>query len=172
MNRPSMTDHYHIRTLQLGEIDTAVDWAAAEGWNPGVYDARCFHAADPHGFLGGFIGDELIATISAVKYGHTFGFIGFYIVKADYRSHGYGLKLWNAALASLGNRLIGLDGVFAQQENYRKSGFALAIPTYATKVFHKPIANLITLLFICQRYLLQRLPNMTGSTFQSSGRHF
>jgi hypothetical protein len=126
MNRPSMTDHYHIRTLQLGEIDTAVDWAAAEGWNPGVYDARCFHAADPHGFLGGFIGDELIATISAVKYGHTFGFIGFYIVKADYRSHGYGLKLWNAALASLGNRLIGLDGVFAQQENYRKSGFALA----------------------------------------------
>ena len=126
MNSPSMTDRYHIRTLQPGEIDTAVDWAAAEGWNPGVYDAKCFQAADPHGFLGGFIGDELIATISAVKYGQTFGFIGFYIVKAEYRGHGYGLKLWNAALASLGNRLVGLDGVFAQQENYRKSGFALA----------------------------------------------
>lgn len=64
MNRPSMTDHYHIRTLQPGEIDTAVDWAAAEGWNPDVYDARCFYADDPHGFLGGFIGDELIAISS------------------------------------------------------------------------------------------------------------
>lgn len=126
MNGPGMTDHYQIRTLQPREIDTAIDWAAAEGWNPGVYDAKCFQAADPHGFLGGFIGDELIATISAVKYGQTFGFIGFYIVKAEYRGHGYGLKLWNAALASLGNRLVGLDGVFAQQENYRKSGFALA----------------------------------------------
>ena len=121
-----MTDHYHIRTLQPGEIDTAVDWAAAEGWNPGVYDAKCFHCADPQGFLGGFIGDELIATISAVKYGQNFGFIGFYIVKTEYRGRGYGLQLWNAALASLGNRLVGLDGVFAQQENYRKSGFLLA----------------------------------------------
>ena len=121
-----MTDHYQIRTLQPGEIDTAIEWAASEGWNPGIYDATCFQSADRHGFLGGFIDDELVATISAVKYGQTFGFIGFYIVKAEYRGHGYGLKLWNAALASLGNRLIGLDGVFAQQENYRKSGFALA----------------------------------------------
>lgn len=121
-----MTDHYHIRTLQPQEIDTALDWAAAEGWNPGIYDATCFQSADPQGFLGGFIGDELIATISAVKYGQNFGFIGFYIVKAEYRGRGYGLKLWNAALASLGNRLVGLDGVFAQQENYRQSGFSLA----------------------------------------------
>jgi len=126
MTSLNMTDHYQIRTLQPGEIDTAVDWAAAEGWNPGIYDAKCFQSADPGGFLGGFIGDELIATISAVKYGQTFGFIGFYIVKAEYRGRGYGLKLWNAALASLGNRLVGLDGVFAQQENYQKSGFTFA----------------------------------------------
>jgi hypothetical protein len=137
-----MTDLYHIRTLQPDEIDTAIDWAAAEGWNPGAYDAKCFHAADPHGFLGGFIEGELIATISAVKYSQTFGFMGFYIVKAEYRSLGYGLKLWNAALARLGNRLIGLDGVFAQQENYRKSGFALAYTNVryqgVSQTFSKP----------------------------------
>lgn len=122
----SMTDYYHIKTLRPCEINTVLDWAFAEGWNPGINDAKCFYSADPQGFLGGFIGDELIGTISAVKYSQSFGFIGFYIIKAKYRSHGYGLKLWNAALASLGNRLIGLDGVFAQQENYRKSGFTLA----------------------------------------------
>lgn len=121
-----MNHQYHIKILQPIDIDTAIDWAATEGWNPGLYDAKCFHAADPKAFLGGFVGNELIACISAVKYGKTFGFIGFYIVKPNYRNQGYGLKLWNTALTKLGNRLIGLDGVVAQQGNYQKSGFLFA----------------------------------------------
>ena len=108
------------------EIDIAIDWAAAEGWNPGLHDADCFYAADPHGFLIGLLGDEPIATISAVKYGASFGFLGFYIVKPRYRGKGYGRQIWDAALARLGGRTIGLDGVVAQQDNYKKSGFALA----------------------------------------------
>src|SRR5690606_30589671 len=38
----------------------------------------------------------------------------------------HGLAVWNAGLARLGDRTIGLDGVVAQQDNYRKSGFVLA----------------------------------------------
>jgi ribosomal protein S18 acetylase RimI-like enzyme len=108
------------------DVDTAIEWAAAEGWNPGLHDATCFHAADPDGFLAGFLGDELVATISVVRYGTSFGFLGLYIVKPGYRGHGYGLRLWNAGVAHLGQRTIGLDGVVAQQDNYRKSGFAFA----------------------------------------------
>ncbi len=104
----------------------AIDWAGTEGWNPGLFDADCFYAADPNGFLMGWLDDEPIATISAVKYGDSFGFIGFYIVKPDYRGQGYGMQIWNAALAYLRDRTIGLDGVVAQQENYAKSGFTLA----------------------------------------------
>jgi len=37
-----------------------------------------------------------------------------------------GLRIWNAAIAHAGPRVIGLDGVVAQQQNYRKSGFELA----------------------------------------------
>jgi hypothetical protein len=37
-----------------------------------------------------------------------------------------GLKLWDAGLASLAVRQVGLDGVVAQQDNYKKSGFQLA----------------------------------------------
>jgi len=118
--------NYVIRTMTRAEIDTAVDWAAAEGWNPGLHDADCFHAADPAGFFVGMLGDEAIASISAVKYGDSFGFVGFYIVKQGYRGRGYGLRIWNAAIATLQRRNIGLDGVLDQQENYRKSGFALA----------------------------------------------
>ena len=39
---------------------------------------------------------------------------------------GHGLRIWNAAIAHAGTRVIGLDGVVAQQANYRKSGFNLA----------------------------------------------
>ena len=115
-----------ISVMSRQQLDIAIDWAAQEGWNPGLHDADCFYAADPEGFLIGYLGDEPVATISAVKYGNAFGFVGFYIVKPEYRNRGYGIQLWNAALASLQGRTIGLDGVLAQQANYQKSGFTLA----------------------------------------------
>src|SRR5438128_8232837 len=107
------------------EVVTAIEWAAAEGWNPGLHDAACFYAADPNGFPVGLLEDEPVATISVVKYGASFGFLGLYIVKSSHRGRGYGLQLWHAGLAYLGQRTIGLDGVVAQQTNYRNSGFEL-----------------------------------------------
>ena len=123
------------------EVATAIEWAAAEGWNPGLHDAACFYAADPNGFLVGLLEDEPVATISVVKYGASFGFLGLYIVKPAHRGQGYGLQLWNAGLAHLGQRTIGLDGVVAQQTNYRHSGFELAyrnIRYRGTGVVHVP----------------------------------
>jgi ribosomal protein S18 acetylase RimI-like enzyme len=117
---------YSIRSMSREDLQIAIAWAAAEGWNPGLYDAESFYAADPTGFWIGFLGDEPISTISAVKYGDSFGFIGFYIVKPEYRGQGYGIQLWNTALSTLSGRNIGLDGVLAQQENYQKSGFQFA----------------------------------------------
>jgi ribosomal protein S18 acetylase RimI-like enzyme len=118
--------NYAIRVMNRQEVDIAVDWAAAEGWNPGLYDADCFAAADPNGFLIGLLGDEPVATVSAVRYGDSFGFLGFYLVKPEYRGRSYGFQIGTAGLAHLGGRTIGLDGVVAQQDNYRKSGFIVA----------------------------------------------
>jgi GNAT superfamily N-acetyltransferase len=117
---------FKIRTMTRQEVDMAIDWAGKEGWNPGLYDAACFSAADPNGFLVGLMGDEPIATISVVRYGTSFGFLGLYIVKPEYRRKGYGMQIWNAGLEYLHGRTIGLDGVVAQQGNYAKSGFVLA----------------------------------------------
>jgi GNAT superfamily N-acetyltransferase len=108
------------------EVDIAVEWAAKEGWNPGLNDADCYYAADPNGFFFGLLNDEPIAVISAVRYGESFGFLGFYIVKPKHRGRGYGTRIWNAAMQYLDGRNIALDGVVAQQDNYRKSGFKLA----------------------------------------------
>ncbi|PDT91543.1 GNAT family N-acetyltransferase [Bradyrhizobium sp. Y36] len=115
-----------IRNLRPGEISLAIDWAAAEGWNPGLCDAACFAMPDPQGFFVGEIDGEPVATVSCVNYDDRFAFLGFYIVRADLRGSGHGLRIWNAAIAHAGARVIGLDGVVAQQDNYKKSGFRLA----------------------------------------------
>jgi len=115
-----------IRALDAAGVATAVEWARLEGWNPGLEDAAAFHAADTSGYLGLCADGELAVTISAVRYGETFAFVGFYICRPDFRGQGLGLKLWNAALAGIKDRTVGLDGVVAQQHNYAKSGFALA----------------------------------------------
>jgi GNAT superfamily N-acetyltransferase len=112
--------------MRPDEISIAMNWAAAEGWNPGLADDACFATVDPQGFLIGEVEGEAAATVSCVNYGASFAFLGFYIVRADLRGRGYGLQIWNAAIAHAGARVIGLDGVVAQQQNYRKSGFELA----------------------------------------------
>jgi GNAT superfamily N-acetyltransferase len=121
------SDGLRIHPMQKDEIALAIDWAAAEGWNPGLADASCFAAVDPDGFLVAERDDgEPVATVSCVNYDERFAFLGFYIVRPDLRGRGYGLSIWRAAMAHAGSRVVGLDGVVAQQDNYRKSGFSYA----------------------------------------------
>ena len=119
-------ENLHIRTMRPNEIQVAIDWAAAEGWNPGLADAACFATVDAEGFFIGEVEGIPVATVSCVNYSDHFAFLGFYIVRADLRGSGYGLSIWHAAMAHAGPRVIGLDGVVAQQQNYRRSGFELA----------------------------------------------
>ena len=109
--------------MRIADLGTALDWAAAEGWNPGLDDASAFLAADSRGFLMGWIGEEAVACISVVRHSPVFGFLGLYLCRPAWRGRGYGWALWQAGLAHLGDRSIGLDGVLAQQANYRRSGF-------------------------------------------------
>ncbi|HWK55516.1 MAG TPA: GNAT family N-acetyltransferase [Hyphomicrobiales bacterium] len=121
-----LESRYAIRPLQGDEVSLLLSWADEEGWNPGLDDARAFHAADPDGFLVGELDGEPIAGISAVNYGGRYGFVGLYLVKPAWRGQGYGLALWQAAMDRLGTVACGLDGVPAQVENYRRSGFTYA----------------------------------------------
>ena len=115
-----------IRPMSAENLDQALSWARDEGWNPGLDDAACFRAADPSGFLMGWLGTLPIGCISVVKYGEDFAFLGLYIVRPAFRGKGYGKAIWDAGIASAGDRTIGLDGVVAQQANYLKSGFTFA----------------------------------------------
>jgi len=115
-----------IRPMTRADLEAALGWARDEGWNPGLDDVGPFHAQDPSGFLMGWLGTVRIGCISVVKYGTDFAFLGLYIVHPAHRGKGYGKAIWDAGIASAAGRSIGLDGVPAQQDNYRKSGFAYA----------------------------------------------
>lgn len=114
-----------VRPATRDEFSIVVKWARDEGWNPGLSDLDAFFAADPDGFLMGFADGEPVSSISVVRYGDDHGFLGFYIVHPDGRGKGYGMATWEAGMARLEHRTVGLDGVVAQQDNYKKSGFHL-----------------------------------------------
>lgn len=120
------SDDFHVRRMLVAEAGWMIQLAADEGWNPGVDDADLFFGTDPAGFLVGELGGRPVGCLAAVAYGDSFGFIGLYIVVPEHRGRGYGWALWEAGMARLGGRNIGLDGVVAQQDNYRRSGFRLA----------------------------------------------
>ncbi|KAG0308046.1 hypothetical protein BGZ97_000189 [Linnemannia gamsii] len=120
----------------------------SEQWNPGHKgnDLEILYNADPKGFFISTvetpttpasngtnadtkkqpIKEERVSIISAVRYGEDQGWLGCYIAPPKHRGRGYGLATFNRALEHLTpdtRESIGLDGVMAQIENYRKSGF-------------------------------------------------
>lgn len=115
-----------VRTMTREEAAMAVDWAAEEGWNPGLNDAGIFYDTDPDGFLLAERECRAVGCISAVAYDEHFGFMGFYIVRPKLRGQGIGGRLAQAGLKRLGGRTIGLDGVVEQQDNYKRAGAVAA----------------------------------------------
>lgn len=115
-----------FRKAVRAELDIMMEWAKAEGWNPGLDDASAFWAADPEGFWVAEEDGEIAASLSLVRYGEHYAFLGFYIARPDQRGKGIGRALWDKVLAANAGLTIGLDGVVAQQENYGKSGFHMA----------------------------------------------
>jgi GNAT superfamily N-acetyltransferase len=121
-------DDMHIRGMTRDELDTLVEWAAREGWNPGLDDAEVFWNTDPDGFVAAEINGELIGGGSIVAYSARYGFMGFFIMRPDCRGRGLGDRLWNERKRRLLARLdpgasIGMDGVFNMQDYYARGGF-------------------------------------------------
>ena len=126
-----MSEDLVIRNMDRAEIDKLVEWAAAEGWNPGLHDAELFWATDPAAFIAADLDGELIGGGAITSYQGEFGFMGFFIVRPEYRSRGMGNTIWRARRDRLLARLhrgasIGMDGVFAMQDYYSRGGFVFS----------------------------------------------
>ncbi len=116
-------DRYIMRRMTAEEARLAVDWAAKEGWIPGLDDASIFHETDPDGFFVGLLDGDPIASVSMVSYGGSFGFVGLYIVRPEFRRRGYGFRLWKTAAEHVSGLNVGLDAVLEQQKVYERSGY-------------------------------------------------
>jgi len=124
-------DQLQFQKLDFKGLQILLKWAEEEGWNPGPNDADVFWATDPDGFYGYYYQGELIGGGSIVSYNKEFGFMGFFIVRPEYRSKGIGRKLWYQRRDTLLSRLnkdasIGMDGVVDMQAFYQKGGFEIA----------------------------------------------
>ncbi len=126
-----MSEELEIRNMTRSEVEELVEWAAREGWNPGLHDAQLFWATDPEAFIAADIDGEMIGGGAITSYNGEFGFMGFFIVRPEYRGRGFGNRLWHVRRQRLLDRLrpgasIGLDGVFDMQNYYAQGGFAFS----------------------------------------------
>ena len=117
-----------VRPMNRDELDVLVEWAALEGWNPGLHDADAFWAADPDGFVAADLDGEMVGGGSIVRHGPRYGFMGFFIMRPEFRVQGLGRELWFTRRNRLLDRLhagaaIEMDGVFAMEPFYAAGGF-------------------------------------------------
>jgi GNAT superfamily N-acetyltransferase len=124
---------------KLGRVGCAelVEWAAAEGWNPGLHDAETFYRVDPEAFVGFFEGDTFVGGGAIVRHALQFGFMGLFIVAHEFRGRGIGRQLWYARRNRLLARLdegatLGMDGVTDMVPFYAAGGF---VPHYLSARF-------------------------------------
>ena len=120
-----------IGPMTRAEVDTLGDWAAAEGWNPGLSDLAIAWDTDPDAFVALRDGGTLAGGGSIFSYGGAFGFMGLFIMRADLRRQGLGAVLWRWRRDRLIARLkpgatIAMDGVFDMAPFYERGGFKSA----------------------------------------------
>jgi len=120
--RFEMMDDVLFRVMTRAEVSTAVEWAATEGWNPGLADAECFYEVDPEGFFCAEDDGRIVGTMSVVNYDDRFSFYGFFVVDPAYRARGIGMQLYRFAMRHAGTRVVGCDGVVAMVDKYQQRG--------------------------------------------------
>ena len=117
-----------LRLMTRPELNVILEWAADEGWNPGLHDADAFWATDPSGFIAAERDGRLVAGCSIVAYEGSYGFLGSLIVAPPWRGQGVGTHLWTRSRDLLLTRLgtsgcIGLDTRTHLTDFYREGGF-------------------------------------------------
>jgi GNAT superfamily N-acetyltransferase len=122
----SLLQNLTITNMTQPEIQTAIQWAQAEGWNPGLHDGECFYHTDNNGFYAARLNNKIVGTVSIVKYSNNFAFAGFYIVLPEFRGQGIGLELQKFVSSKCQNLNLGLDGVVNMQSRYEQAGFKKA----------------------------------------------
>jgi len=134
-DRMGLPPGYHIDCMTREEAGMLVEWATAEGWNPGLHDLEVAWHYDREAFIAlraqvGAGSPELVGGGVILSYAGRCGFMGLFIMRPDQRRQGIGRVLWHERLRRLQTRLqpgafIGMDGVFDMVPFYAAGGFSV-----------------------------------------------
>ena len=122
-----MSNEMKLRKMTRNELDLLLEWAADEGWKPGLEDAEAFWAADNDAYIAAEINNEVIGGGATVRYSEILGFMGLFIIKPDFRNKGLGRTLWHYRRDLLISRMspegtIGMMAVENMKPFYEKGG--------------------------------------------------
>ena len=116
-----------VRTMRREEVDLAIELAAREGGQPGLHDAHCFLRGRPRRLPDGrgrWPASRAASAPCPTRAASASSACTSSCPSGAARAVGW--RLWTQGMQRLAGHLVGLDGVPAQQDNYRKSGFLLA----------------------------------------------
>ena len=126
-----------IRPARASDIPAIVRWARSEEFAPGFGDVDIYRNTDKQGVWVGWLDSTPVGCIAGIKYNNIYGFIGLYIVRPEYRGHGYGHKLWEQALLHLQDvKCIGLEAASNLITNYAEWGFKPSSKTIRWQLFN------------------------------------
>jgi ribosomal-protein-alanine N-acetyltransferase len=113
-----------IRPLERRHMALVTDGARAEGFTPGVGDVAIYCHTDRQGLWLGWLGPEPVGCIAGVRYNTSYGFLGLFLVRPEWRGRGHGVALWRHALEHLADlSCIGLEAAPERADDYAGWGF-------------------------------------------------
>ena len=131
-----MNNKFSIRLISNNELEKVTNWAKLEGFAPGNDDISIYKNTDKQGVWVGCLNNIPVGSIACVKYNSSYGFIGLFIVKKQFRNQGYGVKLWKHAINYLRDiDCIGLEAAPERLNDYKKWGFKKSSITNRWKLY-------------------------------------
>lgn len=130
---------YRIRLMTEADQSLVIHWAQQEGFCPGVGDVGIYYNTDRTGVWIGILDDRPIGCIAGIRYDQNYGFIGMFIVDPAFRGRGYGVALWQQAIAYLEDvACVGLEAALERVNDYASWGFT---PAYYTRRYALPAVD-------------------------------
>ncbi|HNW91673.1 MAG TPA: GNAT family N-acetyltransferase [bacterium] len=121
-----MSDILSIGRPTRDELDLAVAWANAEGWNLGTHDAAVYHAHGAEGFLVARRDGTPVGFVFAVVFPGGLAASGVFIVSPAERNGEIGRRLGRAAQAHFRDWNVAIAAVPGKEHIYQRVGFTVS----------------------------------------------
>jgi len=113
-----------LRSMQPGDIESAMKLSEAEGWNQTKKDWQLFLEDDGNICIVAESGSKVVATTTAINYSNQVAWIGMVLVNKAFRGRGISQSLLTSVIEKLERcKSIKLDATPQGQQVYKKLGF-------------------------------------------------